>query len=137
MNFAVDCKQYLLFSAAANAVLQHTSTVSVHGAATVLQKYYEAEFSEDVLDIGQHYRNNVYIHSKYCAEVAVLLARKKGLKANIYRIGNLTWRTSDGKFQKNIDDNGFIRRIRAMVKMGIYQDNMDKFPIFKGFRKEF
>ncbi len=125
----IGTKNVIDFALSANAVLQHTSTVSVHGAATVLEKYSKAQFSEDVLSIGQHYWNNVYIHSKYCAEEAVLLARKKGLKANIYRIGNLTWRTKDGKFQKNSEDNGFLRRIRAMVKMGVYQDNMDKFPI--------
>ncbi len=125
----IGTKNVIDFAVRANAVLQHTSTVSVHGAATVLQKYSKAEFSENVLDIGQHYWNNVYIHSKYCAEEAVLLARKKGLKANIYRIGNLTWRTKDGKFQKNSDDNGFLHRIHAMVKMGVYQDNMDKYPM--------
>lgn len=125
----IGTKNIIDFSVSANAVLHHTSTVSVHGAATVLQKYSKAEFSEDVLDIGQHYWNNVYIHSKYCAEEAVLLARKQGLKANIYRIGNLTWRTTDGKFQKNSENNGFLHRIRAMIKMGVYQDNMDKFPM--------
>lgn len=125
----IGTKNVIDFAVSANAVLQHTSTVSVHGAATVLEKYSKAQFTEDVLDIGQHYWDNVYIHSKYCAEEAVLLARKKGLKANIYRIGNLTWRAKDGKFQKNSEDNGFLRRIHAMVKMGVYQDNMDKYPM--------
>jgi len=34
---------------------------------------------------------------------------ERGLKANIYRIGNLTWRTGDGRFQRNSADNGFLR----------------------------
>lgn len=116
------------FCKKADAVLQHTSTVSVHGAATVIEKTEKAVFDEHILDIGQHYTDNVYIHSKYCAEQLVLLARKDGLKANIYRIGNLTWRRTDGKFQINSSDNGFLHRIRAIIKLGIYHENMGKYP---------
>ena len=111
------------------AVMQHTSTVSVHGAATTKQRDRRAVFTEDILDIGQKYTDNVYIHSKYVAEQAVITARQKGLKANIFRIGNLTWRSSDGKFQKNSADNGFLARIRAILKLGIYHENSDKYPI--------
>ncbi len=113
----------------AEAVLQHTSTVSVHGAATVRQSFKNAEFHEDILNIGQYYCDNVYIHSKYRAEEAVIEARTKGLKANIYRIGNLTWRASDGKFQSNSSDNGFLHRLHAMLKLGLYHENMDKYPM--------
>ncbi len=113
----------------ADAVLHHTSTVSLHGAATVRQTRKNAVFAENILNIGQKYCDNVYIHSKYRAEEAVIMARAKGLCANIYRIGNLTWRASDGKFQKNADDNGFLHRIHAMLKLGIYHDNTDKYPM--------
>lgn len=116
------------FAKAANAVLQHTSTVSVHGAATVKQTKCKSVFDESVLDIGQRYQDNVYIHSKYCAEQLVLAARQDGLEANIYRIGNLTWRASDGRFQKNSDDNGFLHRVHAMLKLGLLNENMDKYP---------
>lgn len=121
-------KNVIDFAMKANAVLQHTSTVSVHGAATVKQRYGKKVFNEDVLDIGQKYVDNVYIHSKYCAEEAVLSARTEGLRANIYRIGNLTWRASDGRFQKNSSDNGFLRRVHAMLKLGLINENMDKYP---------
>lgn len=116
------------FAMKANAVLQHTSTVSVHGAATVKQRYGKNVLDESVLDVGQKYTDNVYIHSKYCAEEAVLAARLDGLRANIYRIGNLTWRVSDGRFQKNSSDNGFLRRVHAMLKLGLINENMDKYP---------
>ena len=122
-------KNVISFCFDADAVLHHTSTVSVHGAATVRQSFKNAVFDENILDIGQHYTDNVYIHSKYRAEEAVIEARTKGLKANIYRIGNLTWRASDGRFQKNSEDNGFLRRIRAMLKLGLYHENMDKYPM--------
>lgn len=117
------------FCLKADAVMQHTSTVSLHGAATVRQSYKNAEFHEHILNIGQHYCDNVYIHSKYRAEEAVIEARKRGLKSNIYRIGNLTWRASDGKFQSNSSDNGFLHRLHAMLKLGIYHENMDKYPM--------
>ena len=112
----------------ANAVLQHTSTVSVHGAATVKERYGKTVFDENTLDICQRYSDNVYIHSKYIAEQEVILARADGLRANIYRIGNLTWRASDGKFQKNAQDNGFLHRIHAILKLGLVNENMDKYP---------
>ncbi len=125
----IGTKNVIDFCFAADAVLHHTSTVSVHGAATVRQTRKNAEFDEQSLNIGQKYCDNVYIHSKYRAEEAVISARTKGLRANIYRIGNLTWRTSDGKFQKNSEDNGFLHRLHAMLKLGIYHENLDKYPM--------
>lgn len=122
-------KNIIDFCFDAGAVLQHASTVSVHGAATVRQRFKNAFFDENVLNIGQHYCDNVYIHSKYRAEEAVIEARTRGLKANIYRIGNLTWRASDGKFQINSFDNGFLHRLHAILKLGLYHENMDKYPM--------
>ncbi len=113
----------------AKAILQHTSTASVNGAGTVEQKNADARFDEFSLDIGQNYTQNVYIHSKYKAEERVLLAREEGLKANIFRIGNLTWRMSDGKFQKNSQDNGFIDRCRGLLKVGMYSEGLAEYPI--------
>ncbi|MGN0485721.1 MAG: iron-containing alcohol dehydrogenase [Acutalibacteraceae bacterium] len=124
----IGTKNVIAFAMRANAVLQHTSTVSVHGAGTVKQRYGKKILDESVLDIGQKYEDNVYIHSKFCAEQEVLAARLQGLRANIYRIGNLTWRSSDGKFQKNSADNGFLHRVHAMLKLGLLNENMDKFP---------
>lgn len=112
-----------------NSVLHHTSTASVSGAGTVKQKNPNTLFTEKMLDIGQSFKQNVYIHSKYRAEEMVLLERKNGLRANIYRIGNLTWRFSDGVFQKNSDDNGFISRCRGLIKVGAYCRELDVFPI--------
>ena len=117
------------FCMQAGAVLQHTSTASVHGAGTVEQKNPNAKFDEFSLDIGQNYTQNVYIHSKYKAEERVLFAREEGLKANIFRIGNLTWRLSDGKFQRNSQDNGFLGRCRGLLKIGMYSKDIAEYPI--------
>lgn len=117
------------FCMEADAVLQHTSTASVNGSGTVEQTNPHATFDEFVLDIGQNYSQNVYIHSKYKAEELVLLARENGLKANILRIGNLTWRKSDGKFQRNAQDNGFLDRFRGLIKVGMYSQELAEYPI--------
>ena len=113
----------------AKAVLHHTSTASVHGSGTVAQNNPEAKFDEFSLDIGQNYAQNVYIHSKYKAEERVLLAREQGLEANIFRIGNLTWRMKDGKFQKNAKDNGFIGRYKGLMKVRMYSNKIADYPI--------
>ena len=117
------------FCKLSGAVLQHTSTASVHGSGTVEQRNPNAEFDEFCLNIGQKYVQNVYIHSKYKAEEKVLLARKDGLLANIYRIGNLTWRSSDGGFQKNVHDNGFVGRCKGLLKIGMYSKELSEYPI--------
>ncbi len=117
------------FCMRADAVLQHASTASVHGSGTVEQRNADTVFDEFKLDIGQNYLQNVYIHSKYKAEERILLARKEGLKANIFRIGNLTWRSSDGKFQKNAHDNGFVGRCRGLIKVGMYSDALAEYLI--------
>ena len=122
-------KNVIDFALAANAVLQHTSTTSLHGAGTVIEDHKDVSFDETMLYIGQHYTDNVYIHSKFEAERAVLQARKDGLRANIYRMGNLTWRQSDGVFQPNAADNGFLHRVRSILKLGLVNDNMDKYPM--------
>ncbi len=117
------------FCMRSGAVLQHTSTASVHGSGTVEQRDPDAKFDEFSLDIGQSYTQNVYIHSKYKAEERVLLAREEGLRANIFRIGNLTWRMSDGKFQKNAQDNGFLGRFRGVLKVRMYSKEISEYPI--------
>lgn len=119
INFCLD----------ANAIMQHTSTASVSGSGTVSQSRPETVFDEFVLDIGQSYEQNVYIHSKYKAEELVLLARQKGLKANIHRIGNLTWRKSDGMFQKNAADSGFLGRCSGLFKVGMYTQELAEYPL--------
>ena len=125
----IGTKNVINFCSDAHAVLHYTSTASVSGVGTVSIPKTDRVFDEFVLDIGQNYVQNVYIHSKYKAEEEVLLARKEGLRANIYRIGNLTWRMSDGMFQKNAEDNGFIGRARGLFKARLYSPEIAEFPM--------
>ena len=97
-----------------NAKLVYISTTSVSGnsMADQFDGYVSAEekhFYESSLYIGQPL-DNVYARSKFEAEMLVLDAMRKGLRANIIRMGNLTNRVSDLKFQPNYTENAFLDR---------------------------
>lgn len=78
-------------------------------------------FSENDLYIDQQL-DNVYIRSKFEAEYAILKEMLNGLKANIIRVGNLTNRASDFKFQPNYQSNAFLSRVKAVLEMGMFPD---------------
>ena len=107
-------------------MLIHTSTLSVSGNsfADDFDGYVsetEKHFFESSLYIGQSLEN-VYVRSKFEAEIAVLEAIADGLPAQIMRMGNLTNRFSDGKFQKNYESNAFLQRLRAVMNLGVVPD---------------
>ena len=78
-------------------------------------------FAETSLYIGQPL-DNVYVHSKFEAELSVLDAMLKGLDAKIVRVGNLTNRMSDFKFQPNYQSNAFLMRFKAGIEFGCLPD---------------
>lgn len=105
-----------------DAKLIHISTLSVSGNSMVdvFEIYHSEEekfFSEKDLYIGQPL-NNVYIRSKFEAEREVYNAVLNGLKANVIRVGNLTNRASDKKFQPNYKSNAFLKRVKAVFELG-------------------
>lgn len=110
-----------------NILLQHSSTYSVSGIGVVPLDPIKEKFNEDVLYIGQYYKENVYVHSKYEAEKLVLEARKEGLDANIFRIGSLSWRTTDKQFQKNAKENGLVNKVLGWNEVGCYVEEMAEF----------
>ena len=97
-----------------------TSTISVSGnTMTSLPSSYIPKnpiyFGENNLFINQPL-DNVYVRSKFEAEKYILeeIANKR-LKGLILRIGNITHRFSDGKFQENSNDNAFLNRLKAFL----------------------
>ena len=117
------------------AKLLHISTISVSGnslvdAFDVLRVEEPMDFTEADLFVGQPL-DNVYIRSKFEAERAVLDAALKGLDAKIVRVGNLTNRLSDFKFQPNYHSNAFLNRVRAALAMGALPDYM--MPLYAEF----
>lgn len=95
--------------------LDHISTISISGDFVVEPSKVNTVFREEDFYIGQDYKANVYVRSKFVAENLVYKAEAKGLRASIFRIGALTGNYQDGKFQRNIDQNAFYRRIKSLV----------------------
>lgn len=123
-------KRLIEFCKHSNAKLIHTSTLSVSGNSfgddfDGVVSENELHFYENTLYIGQPLEN-VYARSKFEAEKAVLDAMADGLQANIMRMGNLTNRLSDGKFQKNYESNAFLQRVKAVLELKIFPEYLMK-----------
>lgn len=117
----------IMFAKKANSSYHHISTMAISGE-NVPGKTGEVVFDETKLFIGQDYSRNVYVQSKFKAEMIVLNNIKHGLDGRIYRVGNLTWR-EDGKFQVNVKENGFIMRLSAFKKIGVYPRSMSDYKM--------
>jgi|GEM_PF-415150 len=95
--------------------LIHTSTHSISG---LTENGVAHTMLESELYFGQKMMTK-YQTSKFAAERAILEAcATKGLRAKIARLGNLMPRWSDGEFQINIENNGFMSRMRAYYLIG-------------------
>ncbi|MDO5555172.1 MAG: amino acid adenylation domain-containing protein [Clostridia bacterium] len=122
-------KQLVDFCIKFNKKLFHISTMSVSG--NTLAETYETLpelkrnyiYTEKDFYIKQSLEN-VYVKTKFEAEAIILNAINKGLDAYIGRMGNLTNRYIDGKFQKNIKDNAFMNRVKAFSEIGFIPENL-------------
>ena len=99
------------------------STTSVSGnslfdlGAQDIDPSNQLTFAENNLYIGQSL-DNVYIRSKFYAEKLILdNIINNGLDALILRVGNITNRSTDGKFQPNANENAFANRIKVFMKL--------------------
>ena len=110
-----------------NIRLMHISTLSVSGNDFVNASHIENTnspkilYGENKFYIGQGL-DNLYVRSKFLAEKAVLDARELGLNAYILRMGNLTSRFSEGKFQQNHMENAFVNRIKSFLQLQCLPD---------------
>ncbi len=119
-NVVSWCKEF-------NKRLFHISTISVSGNGEKEEAIVETSenindkviFSEKDLFVGQHLKG-IYTITKFKAERIVLEAILDGLDAMILRIGNISNRYRDGRFQRNIDENAFAKRIQSFVKLGAF-----------------
>lgn len=111
------------FCMTTNKKLYHISTISVSGITNYnVSKHRNTLFKETNLYINQNL-NNAYIYTKFQAEVLILEAIEKGLDATILRLGNISNRYSDGKFQINFSDNAYLNRLKAFISMGMLPDS--------------
>lgn len=86
--------------------LNHISTIGVIG------EYYKKDKNK------RSKVENYYLKTKFDAESAIRKYAEKGLKYNIYRVGNLSGRYSDCVFQENIENNAFYNRIKSIIEIG-------------------
>lgn len=104
--------------------LIHISSLSVSGNTMLdgtISKYnynlQDLYFSEKNLYIKQSL-DNVYTKSKFEAEKIILEnIINNNLHAQILRLGNITSRYSDGKFQINPNNNAFANRLKGLIKL--------------------
>ena len=124
------CKKY-------NKKLVQISTISVSSntvtdfANNIDNFSSDINFGETNLYVGQS-MENVYVRSKFEAEKMILEEiGKNKLDALILRIGNITNRLSDGKFQSNPNENAFANKIKAFIEIGSLPDYiLDKYVEF-------
>ena len=97
--------------------LVHTSTLSISGNSKNIDE--NSTFTEENLYINQDFNDNVYIKTKFMAEKLLVDAIESGLNITIFRLGNITWRSSDGIFQYNRNDNLFYNLMKYIVKIKV------------------
>ncbi|MEN8908093.1 MAG: SDR family oxidoreductase, partial [Clostridiales bacterium] len=92
----------------------HISTISV--SHKYCEKNKKLIFSEDN-NIYKLSSENNYVNTKQKAEEIINKARQKGLKCNIFRVGNLIFDSKKGTFQENINTNHFFNTIKSFIKI--------------------
>ena len=102
------------------ARLVHISTGSVFGSRRDNIPPAGYKFDERRLYSGQVIDNNQYIHSKFMAERHIYEEMlDHGLRAKVMRVGNLSPRYEDGRFQINYKTNNFMNSVRALKALGM------------------
>ena len=114
MDFCMENnKRFLQISS-----LSVSGNASLDGNAEDRSKEEKINFTEQDLYKGQSLKN-VYIRSKFKAERMILENITNGLDAQILRLGNITNRMSDGKFQINPTENAFVNKLKSIIKLGM------------------
>ena len=86
-------------------------------------------FNENKLFIGQNL-DNVYAYTKFMGEKIIYdYIINQGLRGKVIRMGNLTGRFSDGKFQPNAEENAFAQRIKTIIELGVLPENLLEFDV--------
>ena len=118
----------LMLCAESGAKMHHISTLTVSGLGLTKQ-ISEGEFTETDLDIGQAYKENIYVWTKYLAEKRVKQFQELGVEASIYRIGSIAERKVDGVFQQNEQDSGFRIITEAVKAIGSIPDELENMEL--------
>ena len=85
-------------------------------------------FTEDDQLAHSDQWTTIYNQTKYIGEQYTLGYRVRGIKSNIYRIGNLAC-MQNGKLQENVEDNAFFKYLRFLIQMKCIPREMSKVEI--------
>ena len=109
-NNIIDfCKDFSVY-------MNHISTTSV--SSYIPESTSPVIFDEHCLYVGQNYSDNIYIKTKFEAEHNILESiNNSNIKASVYRLGNISARFLDGKFQENDTKNAFLNRVTTLSKL--------------------
>ena len=127
-NINIDALDYMIqFCLTFDKRLLHLSSLSVSGNTLLDGSITDSNpikknFTEKDLYIKQQL-DNVYTRSKFDAEKLILdNIINNHLQAQILRLGNITSRYSDGKFQMNCQDNAFANKLKSFINLGAVPD---------------
>lgn len=100
----------------------YISTLSLAGDSFDTAKIWD----ENSLVIGQNLGKNPYLISKMEAEKLILKTiETENLNAKIFRVGNVTPRMEDGKFQKNKSQNAFMLSMNTLIGLHLKCEAMN------------
>ncbi len=120
-------QEVIKFAKKISSAIAHISTLSVAGFSNINDVKL---LDENKLYINQMFFKNVYLTTKYKAEVEILEGiQKDEIKAKIFRIGNIMPRITDSVFQSNINENAFLNKIRTCLNMGMIAEELLNYPI--------
>ncbi|MEA4853040.1 MAG: amino acid adenylation domain-containing protein [Christensenella sp.] len=122
-------RQITALAMQAGARLLYVSTLSVGAEYLEADPQRKVIFTEKDFDIGQNWKDNVYVKTKFLAERAVREAMAQGLHAKIFRVGRLVGRQSDGVFQQKPEANAFYGIIRGLCGIGIVPEEYAAMPV--------
>jgi amino acid adenylation domain-containing protein/thioester reductase-like protein len=125
----IGVKNAIALAKAGNIPLHHISTASIAGERLTASPNQPAQFTEDDFDIGQNWKANAYVESKFLAEAEIYQAMQHGLNARVYRLGRLVGRASDGVFQKRPETNAAYLLLRAIYVLGALPQTLLETPV--------
>lgn len=119
----------IAFAEERQAPLYHISTVSVSGEYLLRDPGREMVYTEDDFEIGQNWRENIYVRGKYMAEQLVREAMDRGLPGKIFRVGHLVGRSDDGVFQKNPESNSLYAFVQGIRHVDCIPEGYGELPM--------
>jgi len=107
-------------------VVNHRSTLAVSEGKVPFVE--EGNFYEFDRDLRQEFNGLIYPKSKFLAE-QFIRSQDTEMQVNVFRLGNIGGRTTDGLFQNNIESNNVYLMLKAIALTGKYADMISEMSI--------